>query len=989
MRLTINGRSFGIEALAQSMEAHDQTLDTFSCAIEANSDPLPYAPMQTATVELDGGEELDFVVESDSVDLYSLNPTRYKHSITLIERARILAKRIVRNTSICQPAKKTREGSWSNIVGFKTLTGTAPSPYALEGIGPYSSGRVWGKLTLGEREKAESAWIQINAWPAKQSAAVGYLADMEPEWFGAETISDVNGEAGATLSLNQTAKVQFKLGATTLTYYPTFAELTGEQAWKFGRRYQSQYIYHLLYEGAYDISIEPQTGGTMITGTQDPYSDKCVPFIAQEIKWGAKVYYYTAYDVLNLLIERQKQDTDAYQSDPLFTLPARGELHDLLVGTIAPDFTFTQSTMYECVMEVFRLFDAVFTISPEGELGISYLNGKSAGEASLTEIGRNSALGEERMANGLISMYQDARQEEAFPSKYGFAHLRGSGYGVATQSDHNFIVAHPIQSVTKAEAIAEDVAVRYTYQEYGSTTATFHITGAIPLDVTPFVFEEGAWALLDPANSYTASEATQANSVCYAQGDDKIQCGYTYKTSWGTTVSAFQNMLACAAQRISGGGITGVSSPSAQGWSGVLMRAEYIASVDGRLRSESINDKCDGEMMADQAGGAVDLSKLSLNMMGLNMKMGEPTLTANVSLTSWANRIRKGQTIEYGGSTWIANVCSYQFLSGGAIKGTVSFVKDFNSLASRIRVKSERRFSEISSKLTQESEDNYAEYVYYTTDASELPTPQPIAFEGYVIRTAFYETFAVAEPALYLTYAAINRVGGEEQLYIPKIAYGGGNAICVEMQFQHPKSAGNQTASETGWFGATSYFTKPAYYTDDDGFMDACDIRIYAQGQGSFDRSFPVVEPDESDIEVFALEGYKCYKQPNEVFALNYQLVCLPCDKSKDFLNHHFMEGNSLCGGTIPNDALYLYYGDEGYSPTESDGKGSRQEIASVGYGQGTNYVFYVSFSWADSVDAEAWSICDSRGKVLFASNRALAGRTSASIIFATRHLRK
>lgn len=989
MRITIGSAEFAIEALAQTSEAHDQTLDTFSCALEANSDPLPYAPMQTATVTLKNGEELDFIVESDSVDLYSLNPPRYKHSLTLIERARILAKHIVRNTAITQPAKREREASWSNMVGFVTPTGQYPSPYPLSDIGG-SGGTLWGSLSLKEREKPESAWIQIGVSPAKQASAVEYLVDMQAEWFEAEDMEDINAETDYPLSLNRTLKVQFKLGNTTLTYYPTIEDLTGTQNWKFGRKYPSAYLLHLFSEGATEITIAPQSGGTMITGTQNPYEGTTVPFIAQEIKWGVRFYYYTAYDVLNLLIERQKQDTDEYQGQALFSLPQRGELYDLLSGTIAPDYTFTQSTMFECVMEVFRLFDAVFTISADGELGISYLNERTAGQADVQAVGRNSAIGEERRANGLISLYQDARQEESFPSRYGFAYLRGADYGVASRSDHNFIVAHPIHSVTKAEAVVTGVTCRYSYSEQAQLVATFAISGALTLDVSNFVFEEGAWAMLDPGTSYSPSIATQANSICYAQGDDKIQCGYTFKTTFGTTVPAFHNMLISAARRASGNQLNGVTAPAAEDWKEAMMRVDYIASTDGRVRSESIEDKGEGEMFSDQANGAVDLSKMSLNMMGLNMKLGEPTLLANVAITSWNDRIRKGQILQYQGSEWVANVCTYQFLADETIKGTVEFVKNYNSIASRIRVKSERRFSEISARLTQMSEDNYIEYIHYSTSLSEL-NGLPLgntAFTIQAISTAFYQTFAVAAPILYITYAALNRTGEADQFYIPKTIYGGGNAICVEMQFRHPLSAGNQTKSESGWFGQTNYWTKPVYYADDDGFMDSCDIRIYAQGQGSFTREFPKVTPDQSDAEIFSITGYKAYKQPNEVFGLNYQLVALPTDKSIDFLSHHFMESNALCGKGTGSDGLILYWGDEPYSVLDTDGKGQSQAIADVSYGVGSA-VFYIAFSFAQPVTASAWSVCDSRGKILFASNRAMESAGRTTIYFGLSHSRK
>ena len=139
------------------------------------------------------------------------------------------------------------------------------------------------------------------------------------------------------------------------------------------------------------------------------------------------------------------------QEDKLqqFYLPEEGELYDLLKSTIAPNFTFTQLTFYECVAEVFRLFDSIFTIDSDGVLGITYFNQANKTVRNFDFSGVNIALSEDKYTNALQTYYQEAKQKLTFPNNKNYIRARSSELGIPEQQDHYIILPHSIHSVEK------------------------------------------------------------------------------------------------------------------------------------------------------------------------------------------------------------------------------------------------------------------------------------------------------------------------------------------------------------------------------------------------------------------------------------------------------------------------------------------------------------------------------------------------------------
>jgi hypothetical protein len=114
-------------------------------------------------------------------------------------------------------------------------------------------------------------------------------------------------------------------------------------------------------------------------------------------------------------------------------------------------------------------------------------------------------------------------------------------------------------------------------------------------------------------------------------------------------------------------------------------------------------------------------------------------------------------------------------------------------------------------------------------------------------------------------------------------------------------------------------------------------------------------------------------KQPNEIFAFNYQMAFIPKDPKRVIIGKAFIENNFFTNGKIIARQLYFYYSNDTYSVMDTKGRGSR-----VALDPSTNqirmesedYYCYLRFSPAlGGATYNSWAVCDENGDILFACN--------------------
>lgn len=1043
MKIYINEQLVKAEILPNNTPTQDETLETFSFALISNKNPMPYAPMQKIKVDFKGDntDVAHFLLISDSVETYSLNPLRYKHSIVAIQNTRELSKHVVRNSVFTQPGYLAKSAFNAESASPHSTGIDEGEPVVWDGIDQPSLNWASEKLTLINKEKIKSAKFNISfQWYQEEGGA---SAQRKTLYSNSHTVADITAHANCydSFVFNDTFTLYYE-DEDNNSYTETINAATfGVQKIDLNASYEFPRIVELAKQGFNNFEIRFNSYDLFsAVYAQDPVSGLQVQYWQMQIEIVAEIYWWNCYEILDLLDKRQRKLSNYHLSDSLFSLPqdndnftdSQRELARLLNDTIAPNFTFTQLTMYECVADVFRLFDAIFTMDENGVLDIDYFNDlepEPLTNETLKLTGRTLSIGEDKYTNALIAYYQDARTEEAYPKDGKFAPLRSAEFGVPARSDHNFIVPHAIDSIIKCEVLLPKI----TYDE------RVVAIGDIVVDITRFILDQNTWSMLNTGNidvaDYQNRTVKQANSLFYVKGDNKIQVAFSYKNEWNITHYGLFNALEMALVRMSGyqnGGWMPTDDYKSENWDLFRMRITYITSVNGEAKIHSLTNKYEGESLIDQSNGAVDLNKLGLNMLGLSMKLGNPTLNATHKITSWNKRIRKGQIYEWtvNGKTtlWVANVVNYTFFNG-RIQGKISFIQNFNQLALRTQLLREKRMTNISKELVQKSEEILTDFVYFSSE-SIAPTysSSNTYFNTTRLKNFIRDSFNIIGPRskvddffLYDEYE-VDIFGEVKGVYIPTVKYGAGNTVNFEMAFDDPMNAGSQTKrrSESSW-GGDKIVTYHVVYTEDAegrmviygdenaanigyGFLDKVSI-VAPVTTDDYTTDFPIVNIHLGSPvrqEYISIRNLEIYKQPNEIFALNYQIAFLPIPgrENTDFIGNEFINNNCFVKAITENKlARYIVFRNK--KSSNLDIKATpyflKKEITSVVLEENLGD-FDLVFNFNALTAAEkvldkfvSWNIIDERDNVLFASNKALDLQSTVdhiNIYFIGRHKR-
>lgn len=996
MRFYLNNLSnrVYVEVAPQITETFDESLDSATVVLQANTISTPYAPNQYFYICDDNNNILyTMVLALDMVETFSSKPLRYRHTLTLTQNSRNLSKHIVRNSVFTQPMNEYKRGFFAtkNILqkhegGLTTYSwlGFAVN-YWNEPIKITSKDRVKGDFVIEPQV--------IGFYYNDQDNVYNPNGDDKPHIFKAN-MTDFSDGTDIVIKL-------YKDGNDTGQSIVLTSDMLGSKI--VVDNFTNYIKNHPL--GEYSLYINSDNLFCTKSVTASTIRNHTPTQFALSINFSIQIYYYNCYDLLELLIERQQLKNFRYARQKLFTLPTNGELYDLLIGTIPPNFTFTASTMYECVADIFKLFDAIFTLDNNNVLGIEYLN--EYGDENTSDVSSSrSSHAEENYNRGIVNFYQDARVLERFPSGKGYAKARSAGLGIPTSTnDFCILLPHKIEYVDKVEMLNPKIKIQIVYFKRSGDTASAADYAVydddIIIDISSFVYESSMWGLLSSGDLSTITsnqEKIQANTTYYQKGDNKIMLGLTYQNgAIQTTNFNFSNIIEFAWLRLGGEhNITGVSNISyvedsiSSNFTLIKTAITYMASVNGKLEIESINPKYNGEIFVDQSNGAVDLNKLGLNMFGLAQKLGEPTLTKTMQIVDFSDRIRKGQYIIQDGEKWIANVITHTILNDGKVQSVVNFVKNYNALSLFTRVNKEKRMSTISSDLINKSEILFGEYLYFSSSNLPYNYQSPTKMDMSQICSLFYSTFKLDESDTHrIDYAIINSYDKSDNLYtfnddgternveniaIPLVRYGSGNSICLEASFSHPKSAGNKTItkSATVWWGSISYYTNFVPYTDENGFIDKIDYKLYYKVAESDLDNYPIIDTVSNDTLIIDLSKLVVDKFSNEILAINYQIHMLPMNERKntDFVGSAFINNNALVKNPQAKNFYIHISNNYFYSILDTKGQGNRYLVTDVSY-HASNNAFELTFEYSqiDNSDIVSWAICDEDGNIYFASN--------------------
>ena len=972
-------------------KAFDTTNDSFSCVLQASTTDIPYKPMTPFKIISDDNKVNIMWIISDTVNVFSNSPIRYKHTLNIVQYRYFLNKHLVRNTVFNQPRKKNAKiyGAFTNYLDVDDGVNSYNAVYDADKVVFWTD-----YVSVGTKANIKNAICEIKLWGTAPVSQKGTLTEINA--VGEEINLAIKEDAAFNIidaDTNTVIVYNIKINTFGEKYSLTTAQINALNSY-LKTKPGCTLAFALSNE---DSFCEPVHNTFTCTYTA----------VTVQINVTFEIYNYTMYQVLEDLLAQYRLESDnfGYKREQLFNLPVSGDLYDLLTTTYPPDsLSFTQATFYDALIEIFRFYDAGFKFDENKTLQIEYYNDPQELISNFKKSGLSITHNETNFNNGRVAYYQNA----ITPLKLQQIPVRSRNLGVPDENSYGIILPYPIYDITKIEYLTNSFSFSFPYTSSVSDGNKGGSQSNFPLDISYFAINSDEWSRLNKESSPTGKAYTlkQITSIPFTRGEKSIITSTYNRGFGGTTAYVLDRVLRGAVCRFYGfpdwtgskSLVFGTFSPAKDVYGEQSFNIEYTAMNNGRLETQTINNQYGGELLVNQGSGLLDLNKLGLNMLGASLKNGEPVLTANHEITDWNDRIKEGDYITYNGSMWLANVVNYKVLGNGIYQGTIEFSKNFNALSLRVQNDNAKRLTTISAEQTLMSEDNYIDYVY-VTDTNYAPETSEIVLNNRVIESLVGQTFGL-DKSYYADYENVNfgvvqsyvrntHVAGT--LYLPLIKYGAGNCICFEFQYDSPISAGNSLVKETqpSWaFGANSYYSQAALYTDQEGWVDDFNISFIAE-----DYTFGTFPSISAFNPVAQLQHLKYYKKPNEIFGFNYELCFLPIpyEKNDFFIGSAFINNNAFTTLNYDEKVFYLYYdnSDDPYEYTILDkfGKGNRVQV-SVGTRWGTNYAELYILTPED-IDANTWALCDRNGNIYFASNHTKSfsddAQFTTSIYFATR----
>lgn len=745
-------------------------------------------------------------------------------------------------------------------------------------------------------------------------------------------------------------------------------------------------------------------------------------------------YYYSLWDVLKTIQLQEVQQYNNDSRDFLFLLPDKNDSEDgkLLNSIIAPEFNFTNVDVYTAIAQVLSYIDAFPLLDENNILHFEYLNDLSQDKiVDLEENDTKISLNEQNFSNRLITNYQNGRTENSIscPGKNNFKYLGANNFGIVDKNDYWFILDTKIDYIEKLNiylnTISQNIGGYYLYlstpivpgYDYQCVFEDFPI-GLETLDISTVVFEKEIYEQL-PEGFATNNFPNKNNTLYYTKGDNKIYAGILGNIVGVGEAEVLYYAIAFAFSRYLGINYSSFNVPITGTDTNTLRQTLrfnclYHSIFDGRVAQESTINKIEGETFVAQENSAVDLNRMGNNLQGLIAKLGTEQKTVNLPITEFKDKYKLGTYWEDGeGGKWFINQIKTTFTTNEnkvVVDGT--FTKNFNMLSQFTKINQEKRFYDISTKLTTTGYENINEFIYFTNRNIDVePLTEDISLYKSVVAAMFYNN-----PTYKINIATLetkNHINSSNTIktYIPLHSYGNGNQICFEIGFDSPINAGNHIVNNDG-----SYINKTALYTESMGFADIVNIEMYDSSYvKQFDRDFPFIS--NSDLS----EMFKClninqfyyYKKQSEIFHLNYAINFMPYfTKNVDtlgtpiykydeiYFGDKFINNNNILQNIDNITEFYIYGSTEKFSMLDNKLRSTDVNLGQCNlivtyYGTDSDWGSYgditpkINNNTVNISEYEGWCIADKEGNILISVNNIEGAYSYAKLLYFTSRYRK
>ena len=931
----LNGATFSIKK--------DETLDSGKIELIFSEDKTPIKPMTDLRIE-DNGETYNFVVLSDVVSVASKKPITYKHTIEYAQNTKKLSKIQVRNTQFSQPAKNSLKCGINKVFDNEDNGGYMYDFNNIDGNGYTYS------MQISNRHQVKNSYFKFDFYYAKCLV---------------EGTTNQNTLQETCPTLNVSFDV-YKDGELLFTRSGSF------------NNGDISYYYANLTDGTY--TIKNLKIKRLINTT---YSD--FDLFIVNVSLVADVYYYSLYDVLDTLRKQiaLKEDNKSYSY--AYALPTSGDFYDTLKNTIAPNLTFTQCNLFECLSQIYMYLDGYPILTKDNVLDIRYFNDNNGIQVKNSPSDIKTAMSEERFVNGLITDFQNAELNNVlvFPSKKTYSTIQSKNIGIVATTDYIMRVDKPIYKLRNVKVKVDTFTLQYD-------SMAWLITFNGLLDITNNVVEEDIYINLETnidTTVLTKFDLYRENCLHYKQKSREIEVGETFK-SFITNQYVMPYVVKSSLSKFTGHEFGGLASSISPDFTDVKSQLkyqiEYETLTNGRLLIEGVENKYQGAERLDIGQGGADIMKTGLNLLGTTIKTGVDTLIRTEKFSKTEDRIKVGAIYYENGDKYIATKVD-ECVFGDFVFSTIEYTKNFNKLSQFIAIDQKKRFNEIDSSLTLRSEDIFKEYLYFSLDT--ITNGDVIHINRKLIVDGLTETFELNpknETKIDFATCETSNFDGSSngafgKVWLPMVQYGSGNALCFEMGFDSPINANsNFQYNET----LNAWYSKYILYTANDGFADNFNINFYYQKYDTETDDLPQVN-DTMIGNATLLGGFanlEYYKKPNEIFALNYELLCLSYQNQEIFIGEHFIKYNGIIANAIPKQELRLYISDtELYSILDKYAVGSQVSgtftisVIQSDTGLYTAKIYKGGSLYQLDKKIKSWALCDQNNNIYISANQDLA----------------
>ena len=915
-----------------SSDRLDETFDNASCISVASESEEPFdinTPI-TITISDDDGNVKNyyFVVVGDSVSIYSTQPLSYQHQLQLVDKSERLKDYLVRNSVFSQPANN-KQIMRANRTYMYDISSTPPTQQTM--------GTRMNYIRISPNSKVSRLWIKLETLATKLLAG-GTRTEVE------------NILIGFDITLN----ICDALNNNEIVYSKTFSSNDD-----LGKEIilDSGFISNL--SGTYFIQIS--TTSTI----SDEYN-----YFEIHASSGVEYYYYTLYDVIYELREQMLQD----DATSLFKIGTEGtdidNFEDLLKSTIAPNFVFTQASLWDALIDIFSYLGGYPYLTADNTLNIYYYNNLDNNEFTISNkrTSKKTSLGKDNYASNLITYFQKGIPENSviYPAENHFLPITSRVFGVADKNSWVLKVNQPIEEIVSVKILVPRVRTGLYWKDN------------VVVDITDWVYEAQVWGLLNNAALTTGTlfSKNQINTVYFTKGSDEIYVGNindkidaTTYSLWNAILSALDFQYGISAENTS---FYAYIEGANQGeFPKLKYQVVYVPKFDGRAELITPKQLSKVDLLSNQGAGATSLERLGTSTYGTALKLGNKIKNDVLKFADLSNVIQKGQYyIDENGKIFFANSIQYTFHKD-FIVACVDWTENYNKLSPFISVDSAKRYTNISSELTLMSEDSWVESVLFSSVYNSNIANEELTIGNINFINNLLATFSESNSFSNIDFATLTNANGSEVLF-PLVKYNFGNQLCFEMQMKDSISAGNNMSIRTGWFGSNKYYNEVVSYTDDEGFLDDVEIHFYSSNDNDDFSGYPVVIPTSEVGTGLLLNGFN--KRPNEVLGINYQISVVSAPNEQIFISNDFMRNMAFIkgfGGYYKStDCKIVYSNTHLYSQLDTDGYDDGGYISAIGMHYDTTYnAWYLSSNQIEG-GCVSFALVDANNKIILAVNK-------------------